>query len=51
MWLMLQKDKPQDFIVSSGKSICLKDIVFYVFDKLNLDKSKIIINKDFICVD
>lgn len=44
MWLMLQQDKPDDFIISSGKSITLREIVFYVFDTLKLDKSRIRIN-------
>ncbi len=45
MWLMLQQDKPRDYVISSGRSVWLKDVVEYVFDKLNLDKSKIHINQ------
>lgn len=45
MWLMLQQEKPKDYIVCSGKSIYLKDIVNYVFNKLNIDKNKIQIDK------
>lgn len=45
MWLMLQYEKPDDFMVCSGKSIFLHDIVYYVFDKLNIDRKKIVINK------
>jgi len=41
MWKMMQLDKPDDFIICSGKSILLKDIVEYIFDKMNLDKSLI----------
>ncbi|MCK4650948.1 GDP-mannose 4,6-dehydratase [Candidatus Babeliales bacterium] len=47
MWLMLQQSKAEDFVISSGKSICLKDIVYYVFDKLGLKREKIIVDKDF----
>jgi GDPmannose 4,6-dehydratase len=47
MWLMLQYEKPDDFMVCSGKSIFLHDIVYYVFDKLQIPKEKIIINKSF----
>ena len=36
MWLMLQADEPDDFVISSGKSILLRDIVEYVFQKLGL---------------
>lgn len=42
MWAMLQLDKPDDFMVCSGESILLRDIVNYIFDNLNLDKSLII---------
>lgn len=41
MWLMLQQNKPDDFIISSGKSITLREIVYYVFDKLEIDRSLI----------
>jgi len=47
MWAILQSDKADDFIICSGKSILLRDIVGYVFEKLGLDKSLIVENKDF----
>jgi GDPmannose 4,6-dehydratase len=47
MWLLLQQDKPDDYIISSGKSITLREIVHYVFDKLGIDRSKIKINPAF----
>lgn len=42
MWKMMQLDKPDDFIICSGKSILLRDIVEYILDKMNLNKSLII---------
>ena len=36
MWLMLQHDKPDDFVCSTGVSYTVKDLVKYVFGKLNL---------------
>ncbi|PKL40236.1 MAG: GDP-mannose 4,6-dehydratase [Candidatus Riflebacteria bacterium HGW-Riflebacteria-1] len=48
MWMMMQLEKPEDFIVCSGKSICLRDIVYYVFDKLKLD-NKLIVVDDKLC--
>jgi GDPmannose 4,6-dehydratase len=47
MWAMLQFDKADDFIICSGKAILLRDIVEYVFEKIGLDKSLIVENKDF----
>jgi len=42
MWKILQSDKADDYIICSGKSILLKDIVEYVFEKLDIDKTLII---------
>ncbi len=42
MWKMMQLDKPDDYMICSGKSILLRDIVEYIFDKMNLAKSLII---------
>jgi len=37
MWLMLQQDKPGDFVCSTGISHTVKDLVLYVFNSLELD--------------
>jgi len=37
MWLMLQYDNPDDFVCSTGISHTVRDLVRYVFDKLDLD--------------
>lgn len=47
MWLMLQQEAPKDYIVCSGNSISLREIIYYVFDKLKIDKNKIIIDETF----
>lgn len=36
MWLMLQQDKPDDYMVCSGKSVYLYEIVHHVFNRLGL---------------
>ncbi|MDR2080561.1 MAG: GDP-mannose 4,6-dehydratase [Campylobacteraceae bacterium] len=38
MWKMLQMDESGDYIVCSGKSVELSNIVKYIFRKLNLDR-------------
>jgi len=38
MYLMLQHDKPDDFLICSGKSILLQDIADYVCDKISIDR-------------
>ncbi len=37
MWLMLQQDKPEDFIVATGATFALQDLVQEVFACLDLD--------------
>jgi GDPmannose 4,6-dehydratase len=40
MWEILQLDKPDDFICSTGISHSVQDLCEYVFDKLELDWTK-----------
>jgi GDPmannose 4,6-dehydratase len=40
MWLILQHDKADDFVCSTGVSHSVKDLVSYTFDKLGLDWKK-----------
>jgi GDPmannose 4,6-dehydratase len=44
MWLMLQQKKADDFIICSGKSVSLKEIIYYVFKKLDINRNKIVID-------
>ena len=37
MWLMLQQDTPQDFILATGKTYTLEDFVRLSFEAVNLD--------------
>lgn len=37
MWLILQQEKPDDFVCATGKSYSVKYLCEYVFNKLNLD--------------
>jgi len=40
MWMILQQDAPDDFVCSTGISHSVKELVEYVFDKLELDWKK-----------
>tara|TARA_R110000851_G_scaffold122396_1_gene251774 strand:- start:384 stop:1361 length:978 start_codon:yes stop_codon:yes gene_type:complete len=42
MWLILQQDQVDDFVCSTGVSHTVKDLVKYVFGKLDLDWEKYI---------
>lgn len=41
MWKMLQIKSPSDFIICSGVSLSLREIVEYIFEKFNLSKTLI----------
>jgi GDPmannose 4,6-dehydratase len=36
MWLMLQSDNPEDYVIATGESNSLKDFIITTFDYLNL---------------
>jgi len=37
MWLMLQQQTPKDFVIATGETRSVKEMVEYVFNKLGLD--------------
>lgn len=45
MWLSLQVSTPSDYFICSGKSIYLKDIIYYVFEKVNVSKDSLFVNQ------
>jgi GDPmannose 4,6-dehydratase len=45
MWLMLQQERPDDYLVCSGKSVSLRNIIEHVFNRLQLSPEKIIVDK------
>jgi len=46
MYLMMQHEEPDHYILASGVSVSLKEIIFYIFDSLNIDRNNVMINKD-----
>jgi GDPmannose 4,6-dehydratase len=42
MWLSLQQTKADDYLICSGKSIYLRDIVHYIFDYVGINKNKLV---------
>jgi GDPmannose 4,6-dehydratase len=46
MWLMLQSDKPDDYVCSTGVSHSVKELCEYTFSKLNLDFRKYVVIDD-----
>ncbi|WP_281637370.1 GDP-mannose 4,6-dehydratase [Flavobacterium marginilacus] len=48
MWLMLQSQNPDDFIICSGKSITLRSIIEHVFKKLDVPMNKLIIDYELL---
>ncbi len=45
MWLMLQQEKPEDFVVGTGETHSVREMVQYFFKKLNLDYEIIDLHK------
>ena len=37
MWLMLQQEKPEDFVIATGKTHSVKEFLHFVFEAANLD--------------
>ena len=46
MWLILQHDKPDDFVVSTGVSHTVRDLVDYVFNKIDLPNWETFVGQD-----
>lgn len=44
MWLMLQRDVPEDFVIATGQSCSLKDFINVVFHKVGLNWKEHIIS-------
>jgi GDPmannose 4,6-dehydratase len=40
MWLMLQQEKPEDYVLATGVSKSVNDLIDYVFNKLDLNREK-----------
>lgn len=45
MWVILQQDKPDDYVCSTGTSHSVEDLCEYVFKKLNMDF------RDYVSID
>jgi GDPmannose 4,6-dehydratase len=45
MWLMMQQEKADDYIIGSGKSVSLRNIIEYIFSCLNISAERLIIDK------
>lgn len=48
IYKIMQSRKPDDYIIATGKSIKLKDIIFYFFKKFKIDKKNLEINNKFL---
>ncbi|HKX84779.1 MAG TPA: GDP-mannose 4,6-dehydratase [Pyrinomonadaceae bacterium] len=49
MWLILQQERPDDFVCAIGRSRSVQDLVNYVFGKLDLDPRRLIsVNERFL---
>ena len=49
MWLMLQQDKPDSFVIATGQTRSVDSMVKYVFNYLNLDYKKYVVSDEKYC--
>lgn len=43
MWLMLQQDKPDDYVIATGEAHSVKEVVEIAFDRLDLDWKRYVV--------
>jgi GDPmannose 4,6-dehydratase len=46
MWLMLQRDQPEDFVIATGIAHSVRDCVAVAFDHAGLDVAKHVVSSD-----
>jgi GDPmannose 4,6-dehydratase len=37
MWLMLQQDEPDDYVLATGETTCVRDFVEHAFHRIGMD--------------
>jgi GDPmannose 4,6-dehydratase len=42
MWLMLQQDEPDDYVIATGKTHSVRDLVCLAFDRVGLDSEEFV---------
>ncbi len=48
MWLMLQQDKPDDYVIATGETHSVKEFTQYTFDYVGLDwRDYVVVDKNF----
>lgn len=45
MWKMMSIDKPDDYIICSGVSVLLRDIILHIFKNLSIPEERLIVDK------
>ena len=45
MWLMLRQSKADDYVICSGRSVSLREIIYHVFDKLGVSRDALVIDQ------
>ncbi|MFH1777636.1 MAG: GDP-mannose 4,6-dehydratase [Candidatus Omnitrophota bacterium] len=45
MWLLMQQKKADSFIICSGKSVYLREVIYYVFDRLKIKRNRLKIDR------
>jgi GDPmannose 4,6-dehydratase len=47
IWKVLQCEQADDYLICSGASVYLRDVIYHIFDRLNISKDRLYINPEF----
>ena len=47
IWKMMQCKEAEEFLICSGSSISLREIIYHTFERLNISQDRLIINSEF----
>ena len=47
IWKVLQFEEADDYLICSGSSVYLRDVIYHIFNRLNIDRDRLYINPEF----
>ena len=50
MWLMLQQDKPGDYVIATGEAHTVRDFVEHAFKHVGIEIEYVIVSESILCI-
>jgi len=47
IWKMMQCQEAEEFLICSGQSISLREIIYHTFERLNISQDRLVINSEY----